>query len=494
MQYYIGIDMGTTNVKAILFQENGTQVICASEPSPVQALAEGQAIYDPEELWALVCRLLSQIVHTLSLDVKLSALNSIAGIAITGMGEAGVPLSKNGKPLYPIIAWYDTRTMPYVDAWRTEFGEEKLLLITGLRNQHIFTANKLQWLRDNEPNVFAQMAMWHCVPDYISFCLTGCSAMDYSLAARTMMMNIETFDWSEEILQYIGIDRKRLPQIVPAGTRVGTLTLEASQACGLPAGIPVFAGGHDHICGALAVGVFEEGSMLDSSGTAEEVLLASSCWKLTQPVGLLGFNVGPHVVKNRYYLSGGIPASGASVDWFRRQFGEGEPGAPLANGLLFLPHLRGSSSPDRSPVSAGAFIGLRDYHTPTDLRQAVYEGVCMEMRLMADSLRKDQELTRVVSIGGGTKNKVWLQTKADVLNHPIEIPKVRESTALGAAMLAAIGAGQYADAESAFAATYQLEETVRPRADYAEQYHAQYQKFKKLYPALFRLYSDLQSC
>lgn len=488
MQYYIGIDMGTTNTKAVLFQEDGAVLASAKQPTPFRQQPDGGTVCDPEALWGIVCGLLSQVASHLERE----ALHRIGGIAVTGMGEAGVPLDRSGAPLYPIIAWYDPRTLPYVRRWQADVGAEKLLDITALRNQHIFTANKLQWLRDNEPSLFQRMQRWHCVPDYISYRLTGRSAIDYSLAARTMLFDLKGLCWSPELTDYVGVSRDILPPPLPSGSLIGPVTPEAAAACALPAGIPVFTGGHDHICGAYAVGAFRPGCLLDSSGTAEEVLLSSPQLEPVYAMGRKGYNVGPHVFPGQYYLSGGIPASGASVDWSRRQFRDAPVGTPGANGLLFLPHLRGGSSPERNPTTAGTFLGIRDRHDVADLRQAVYEGVCLEMRLLADALLDSGSLAQVVSIGGGTKDPLWLQTKADVLAHPVIVPEVQESTALGAALLAAVGSKRYESYEDAFLHTFRIGATVLPRPEYAETYQTLYQKFKKLYPSLSKLYDILQ--
>jgi len=480
MQYFLGIDLGTTNIKGIVFQDDGVEVCSASEPSPVQPLGEGGAVYDPKALWNIACRLLSILTEYLRLERGEEEWKNLAGAAVTGMGEAGVPLGTDGTPLYPVIAWYDSRTRIYADRWREEFGNDRLFQITALRNQHIFTANKLMWLQEHEEDTMKQMERWHCVPDYISFCLTGQSVMDVSLAARTMLFDLSKGDWSEELLKFVGVKRTVLPRVVPSGSFIGPVSGQAAAATGLPEGMPVFAGGHDHICGALAVGIFRQGCLLDSSGTSEELLVSSPQLERVWHLGGMGYNVGPHVVPGQFYLAGGMPASGASVDWFRRQFGQRHAGQPGANGLLFVPHLRGSSSPERRGTAAGAFLRIRDFHTGDDFAQAVYDGVCMEARLLAESLLDSERLERMVSIGGGTKNPVWMQTKANVMNKPVEVPEVREAAAFGAALLAAVGAGRYASCQEAFSKTYRIGEIVRPHSEAVEIYQERYQEFQNV--------------
>lgn len=486
MQYLIGIDAGTTNQKAILFNEQGTVICQAIRPSPLTAFPDGTAVYEADAVWGQICAILREITAQAGKEV----LPHIAGVAVTGMAEAGVPLSGKGDALYPFIAWYDPRTIPYAGWWKERFSPERITEITGLKVQHIFSVNKLMWLRDQEPAIFQRMNRWACMEDYIAWKLTGVLKMDYSIGSRTMMMDLQKKVWSRQIMEAAGLNPDLMPELVPSGTKVGSVTAEAAHCTGLLEGTPVFAGGHDHVCGALACGILRKDAVLDSSGTAEEILAASSDPVQVGKLGMEGYNVGHHVASGLYYMAGGIPASGASVDWFSRQFPSGDREAlkkPGANGLLFLPHLRGSSSPTRNPASSGAFLGIRHYHTHADFSQAVYEGLCYEFRLALQQLTQGQQPEKIVAIGGGTKNRHWIQVKANVTGLPIEIPAIQESTALGAALLAGIGAGMYASAEDAAARVYRVGETVLPNLAFQMEYDRQFAVFSDLYDVLLPL-------
>ena len=494
MKYIIGIDIGTTNIKVIFFDDAGHIAAEMGTPSPTGIDGDGKTVYDPLKIWRTVCVLLKHNSNVITAEYGSQALQQICGIAVTGMGEAGVPLDAEGNELYPIIPWYDTRTLPYVDLWRESLGDDRLFAITGLKNQHIFTANKLRWLKDQEPEVFAKMRRWHCVPDYIGYKLTNCSAIDRSLASRTMLLNMSKGQWSESMLKAAGLSVDIMPPIVRSGTRIGELTSHASEQCGIPAGTPVFSGGHDHICGALADGIFGAGQVLDSSGTAEEVLVSTDLSEDIFRLGRKGFNVGYHVASNHYYIAGGIPASGASVDWFHREFSPLEAGGSLpgANGILFLPHLRGSSSPSRDQISRGAFLGVSAAASKSDFLQAVYEGICFEARHLMEQILENKAPKRIVSIGGGTKNKAWLQVKADVFGLPVEVPEIRESTAFGAALLAGIGAGLYHDEQDAFSRTYRVGLRVEPNLAAHSVYKNTYPIFRELYESLLPLNEKLK--
>lgn len=488
MQYLIGIDAGTTNQKAILFDENGTIICQSRRPSPLTTFPDGSAVYDAGAVWGQICALLREITSGVSREI----LGRIAGIAVTGMAEAGVPLSKSGEPLYPFIAWYDARTAPYAAWWNRQGRAAEITEITGLRVQHIFSVNKLMWIRDHLPDVYERMSAWACMEDFIAFRLSGVLKMDVSIGSRTMMMDLEKRCWSSDILKAAGISPDVLPELVSSGSFVGRVTERASAETGLLSGTPVYAGGHDHVCGALACGVLSPGVVLDSSGTAEEILAASPDVSRIQELGREGFNVGCHVAAKRYYMAGGIPASGAAVDWFRNQFSP-EASCGRAEGLLFFPHLRGGSSPDRNADSRGAFLGVRHFHTRADFQQAVYEGLSFEFRQGLLRLTKGICPEKIIAIGGGTKNRRWIETKASVTGLPIEIPAIQESTALGAAMLSGIGAGIYASAEDAAARVYRVGETVRPNPALREAYERKFLIFSQVYEALLPLNQQLSN-
>jgi len=485
MNYTIGIDAGTSNCKVILFDEDGYLIEEKRKASPVMKADNGEAVYPADEVWTEIAAMVREVTHKVGQKIT----DSVVGLAVTGMGEAGVPLDASGEALYPFIAWYDPRTIPYVDWWRKTFGEDRLLRITGTKPQHIFSVNKILWLKDNRPDIFAGMRHWACMEDFLAFRLTRRLKMDYSIGSRTMMMDIGRGSWSPEILARAGISENMLPELVPSGTLVGEVTAEAAQMTGLKSGTMVFTGGHDHVCGALASGIFADNVILDSSGTAEEVLTATRDGERLRLLGSRGFNVGRHVYGDLFYTAGGIPASGATMDWFGGVWPLTEQERRLkvagAHGMMFMPHLRGSSTPTRDQKSKGAFLGLREYHTGSDFSQAVTEGLCYEFRQVALALLGDESPQKIVAIGGGTKNRDWIQTKADVMQAVIEIPQIQEATALGAALLAGIGAGLYKNAEDAVRRTYKSGQIVEPDPSKAELYARGFETYRELFTRLY---------
>lgn len=482
--YLIGIDVGTTNVKVVAFNIAGNSVAQASRPTPVTPLEAGSAVYDPDVIWHCITALIQEVLGSLPPHFF------VEGVAVTGMGESGLLLDKTGKALYPMIAWFDKRMVPVSDWWKSNISQNEVLEITGQRVQYILAANKIMWIKSNFPEIFSRAWKWVCAEGFVAYCLTGEAAMEHSIACRTMLMELAQRKWSERLLNHAGIPQHIMPQLVPAGGLIGVVTHKAASQTGLLKGTPVFAGGHDHVCGAFASGVIESEQILDSSGTAELVLTPISDKKELYARGNSGFNIGTHVAPGRFYASGGITASGATMDWFQKISGittEAASGkVPGAHGLIFLPHLRGGSSPLRDANSRGAFIGITDNSSMPDFSQAVCEGVCMEYRLVQESLLRNRKPKSIIAIGGGTRNPHWLQTKANIIKTPIEVPQVRESTALGAAMLAGIGAHIYKDAEDALAKTYHPTKRIEPDFTLSKMYDDKFEIYRGLYNTLIK--------
>lgn len=500
MEYLLGLDIGTTHLKAGIFTLQGEPVVVKLASTPSHNLGEGRAIYNPDELWDSVCGLLKETTG------RLESGDKILSVAIASMGEAGLLIDGEGKPLTPIIAWYDSRGKAVVDQWTASFGAQRALSITGLTPDYIYSLMKLLWLRQHEPKMVAKANKWLCMMDYIIYRLTGEFATDYSIASRTMLFDISRRDWSEEIAKVAGLDISLFPKAYPGGHVVGQVTKVAAQSTGLHQGLLVCTGGHDHICGAFATGVFEPGKALDSLGTAESLVAAYRDIPNLEPEAVKGFGVGCHVVSDAYYLLAGITASGLSVEWFKNEFGGVEQGvadsrgvniydvlvetarqSPVgARGLVFVPHMRGAGPPDPDPYSRGAFVGIRDYHERKDFIRAILEGLAFEFAftLWESEDVLGQAVSKIQAIGGGTKNQLWMEIKSAVLNMPVEVPAVQESTLLGAALLGGLGAGVYRDEQEALAETYRVLYTHEPDPELVKQYEPIYETYTEVVPLI----------
>lgn len=489
----IGVDIGTTNIKAVAFALNGSELAKTSIPTQTHYPRPEWAYYEPEEIWRAICTVLRQIVQQLPTGV------TPASIAFASMGEAAVPVDAQGNPTYPAIAWFDRRTQPQLAWWREHVGEETVARIAGLPFNPIFGVNKLMWLRDNEPDAFRRTVRWLNMADYGAFRLSGAQATDYSLASRTMVLDVAQVRWSAHLLDAVGFDHSLFAELVPSGTQVGRVHATAAAETGLPIGLPVASGGHDHVCGALALGISEPGDLFDSMGTAESLFVAAEKAQPGPEVVAVGLAQGIHTAPNRAYIMGGVYFSGGCVDWVRQlllSHGNGSyetllamaADAPLGSGgVTFLPHLRGGNPPHIDPQSRGAFIGLSSDTGPGHVARAVLEGLAYEYQQAYDSMVKTFGFSpgRILATGGGARNPLWLRIKASLMGRPLTIAQVDEAVCLGAAMLGGVGAGVYAGFEDAAARVRYATEVVEPDVTWHELYQARYREvFLPLYGVL----------
>jgi xylulokinase len=494
----IGADVGTTSIKVLAFDRSGRAVARASSPTPTRYPAPGRAVHDPEELWGAFAKTLREVVDGLD-DPR-----RVASVAVASFAEAAVPLDAQGRPTHDVIAWFDARSRPQAERLDRELGRDRLFALTGLSLQPIFGLCKLLWLRENEPDAFARTATWLNIADYVAFRLSGVPATDYSLASRTLALDLRRLEWAGDLLEEVGVPAGLFAPLRQGGSLLGPVTREAAEATGLPESAGVAVGGHDHVCGALAVGVAQTGTMLNSLGTAEAIFLPLDS-PLTDPeVGRQGYAQGAHVA-GRYYVFGGQYTSGASVAWFREAFGggadydalisEAEGVPPGALGAFFLPHLRLANPPHDDPRSRGAFVGLTADVGRAALFRAVLEGLAFDSRNSLEPLLDHagvDGLRAIHAIGGSTQNRLLMQIKATVFGQRITVAGVEEATSLGAAVLGGIGAGVYADVPSALKELRHAETPVDPVPDEVPFYDAAFRRvYRKIYPSLKEAHHEI---
>jgi xylulokinase len=328
----IGIDIGSSNLKAAVFELNGKIVAKHSVTNPLNYFCEEWTEYNPEKIWEGVVFCLQSCMNTLGQDVK--------AVSISSMGEVGIPLDKNNFPLYPAISWFDKRTVPQADWWVNNFGKEKVLSITGMPLDPMYSINKIMWLRDNIPDVYKSMKKWVCLPDYILFKLTGELSTDYTIASRTMAFDIRKKDWSEELCEAVGIDIALFPSVAPSGTVVGIVTASASEVTSLPKGTPVVLGGHDHACVALALGLFSSDEIIDSTGTGEAIAFISDSPKLPDSIAATNrYACYPHCLPGKYLVLGHLGVVGGILKWVLNITG-GKIVEPELNSklIIYFPH------------------------------------------------------------------------------------------------------------------------------------------------------------
>jgi xylulokinase len=506
MTYLAAIDLGSTTLKAAIFDLAGNIVAAACRPT-VQAHPDAAhpewTVWMPDQIWGDSAAAMQEAVS------QLDDPRQIAGVAVTGMGMDGVPVDEDGRWLYPFISWHCPRTQPQFDWWSQQVTAEKTFAIGGNTLWRFSTALRLLWMAEHEPQILRRTHKWLLIEDYVNMMLCGRMATDYTMASCTLLFDQRRLLWSDEMLGLAGIDRRLLAHPYPSGALLGEVTQAAAAATGLPAGTPVVLGGHDYLCGALPVGAIRPGVVLDVSGTWEIVLATIPEPILTPEAQRTGVTVEAHVARDLYAIWGGAVSSDM-LEWYRQEFGfearyhadrcggvdwdflmTGAAAAPPgAHGVMFLPHLSGAGCPTVDPLSLGAFAGLSNRATKNDMLRAIIEGLDYQFLDIVRTMRADLGVPcdKMIVVGGAARNKFWMQNKADMMGGlfgtAIEVSEVEEATLLGAAMLAGIGVGLYRDEADAFEHVCKPSQIYEPDPAAGRTYADLYPIFRQLYPAL----------
>jgi xylulokinase len=487
MAFVLGIDVSTTATKAVLIDESGA------------VLGTGVAEYGyevPQPLW-------SEQDPALWWDGAVAAIGSVlastgvpgsevAAIGLTGQMHGLVLLDAADRVLRPAILWNDQRTAHACDEIRETIGADRLIRITGNDALTGFTAPKLVWVRDHEPDVWSRVAHVLLPKDFVRLHLTGQHAIDVADGAGTILFDLAARTWSREIVQALRIDPAWLPAVFEGPDVTGSVTAAAAQATGLRAGTPVVAGGGDQSANAVGLGAVDEGTPVLSLGTSG-VVFAPTRTPIVEPRGRV--HAFCHAVPGRWHLMSVMLSAAGSLRWFRDTLAPGEAygaltdaaaGVPAgSDGLLFLPYLTGERSPHPDPLARGAFVGLTISHDRRHLTRAVLEGVAFGLRdgldLMTAAGMPAPRLIR--ASGGGTASPLWRQILADVLEAQVATVATTEGAAYGAGVLAAVGSGWFRTVPEAAAAWVEATVTASPGADVSI-YRERHAAYRELYPAL----------
>lgn len=491
----LGLDIGTTGCKAILFSIDGTQIAKTSREYNVDIPRSQFAEQNLEKVWLLAQEAICEVVY-------ISRVKEIEAIGLSVHGEAITPVDEGGRSIRPTILGMDTRTGSQNDWLRERIGSEAIFTRTGMPIHTINTLPKLMWIKEHEPEVWKSASKFLLVEDFFIQKMTGKAAISQCLASRTQLCDLQTGTWADEILNILDLDPSRLANIKPSGTAIGILSEELSSQFGLTNRPQIVTGGHDQACGALGVGLTTPGLASVSTGTAEvvEVVLPSPI--VSNPLFEGNISVYNHVIPGLYLAMTLNHSGGMSLRWFRDGFCESQMhqsaqentdaydlmlsgvSADPSN-LLVLPHFAGSGTPTFDTASKAAILGLTFATTRADIAKAILEGLTFELRLNLEILKAGGVKIDVLrAIGGGSKSPLWLQLKADITGFPVVTPKITEAAGFGAALLAGVGVGLFSSAAEAANLFLQLSHQYTPDPIRITAYNTQFNLYKQVYPAL----------
>ena len=493
----LGIDLSTTGAKALLLDERGQIVASASTPLTLSTPRPLWAEQQPRDWWEATVASIRA-----ALAMADAHGEEVRAVGLTGQMHGLALLDERGEPLRPAILWNDQRTAAECDEIRARLGRDRLIAITGNDALPGFTAPKILWVRHNEPEVYARAAHLLLPKDHLRYRLTGDYAMDKADGSGTLLFGLAARDWSPEVTAALEIPPSWLPPTFEGPAVTGAISAEAAALTGLAAGTPVMAGGGDQAAGAVGVGAIDPGMAAVTLGTSGVVFAATSA-PLFEAEGRL--HAFCHAAPDRWHLMGVMLAAAGSLQWLRDTLAPGVAFETLlaeaaqapagCEGLLFLPYLSGERTPHPDPLARGAWVGLTLRHTRAHLARAVLEGVAFGLRDCFALLARVGlgAMARVRISGGGARSPLWREIVASALAMPLETVAADEGAAYGAALLAGVGAGVWADVATACAATIQPGEVTAPNPDWQVIYERLYPVYQSLYPALRPAFTALGS-
>ena len=490
--YFIGIDLGTSAVKLLLMDEAGNIKNTVSREYPLQFPQPGWSQQNPEDWRNAVMESIPQLLRGFD-------ATQVAGIGCGGQMHGLVILDSQDRVIRPAILWNDGRTEEQVRYLNEDIGREHLSRLTGNIAFAGFTAPKLLWLRENEPDNFSRISKIMLPKDYINYILTGVHACDYSDASGTLLLDVEHRCWSDEMLEICSVRKEQMPRLYESYQPIGSLRPDIARALGLSQQVLVCAGAGDNAAAAIGTGVIGDGGCNISIGTSGTVFISSKRFASDRNNALHSF---AHA-DGAYHLMGCMLSAASCNRWlmedvyrvrdYALEQAEILPHKLGGNHVFFLPYLMGERSPINDTNARACFIGITLDSSRADLTQAVLEGVAFAIR---DSLEVAKSLGLEISssrlCGGGAKSPLWKRILANVLNLRLESPVSEQGPGMGGAMLAMVACGIFPDVETACRTLVHISSAVEPETDLVEKYEKRYRQFKQIYPALKELFPKLQ--
>lgn len=492
----LGIDVGTTATKAALFTPDGTLRAVSEYEYPLRHVGPSRVEQHPDDWWTAVCSAvrdsLSQVTH---------GAERVAALTVSSQGPTLLALDAAGEPLRPCLIWMDRRAEAEARELEAEFGAETIFNITGNRPDTLYTAAKLRWLRHHEPDVLRRTHQFMQVCGYVVYRLTGAYSLDMANAALLQLRDYASGEWWGDMLEACGVNAAQFPPVLPADHVLGGVTHAAADATGLRPGTPVTVGTLDVGAAALEAGAVDPGIVAEMTGTST-VLIMPNLTGETHPM----FVALPHAITGFHTLVGSTNASGASLRWYRDQFGRIEQRAgeqlqvdpydlitlqaaqidPGSDGVIFLPYMMGERTPIWHTNARGVFFGLSLATPRPALARAILEGTAFGLRHIVETAATlDVQFTEIRAVGGGSRSALWNQIKADILGVPIVLPAASTGAAFGDALLAGLGASLYSDIHAVL--NYVVTLRVRHEPDMNN-----HRRYSDIYPIFRSLYEHLR--
>ena len=492
MKLYIGIDLGTSAVKLLLVDETGAIRREVTKEYPLSFPQPGWSEQNPADWWDGCVSGVRELLEG-------EDASAVAGIGAGGQMHGLVALDTQDAVIRPAILWNDGRTGEEVDYLNKVIGKDRLSALTANIAFAGFTAPKILWMQKHEPENFARIAKIMLPKDYINYKLTGVHCCDYSDASGMLLLDVQHKCWSKEMLDICGVSEGQMPKLFESFEVVGTVLPEIAAELGLPEGVKVVAGAGDNAAAAVGTGVVGEGGCNLSLGTSGTLFISSDHFGVDPNNALHAF---AHA-DGGYHLMGCMLSAASCNKWFCEEIlhtadypAEQKPITEEKlgrNHVFFLPYLMGERSPINDVNARGCFVGMTMDTSRADLTQAVLEGVAFAIRDSLEVARSlGLDIPRTKLCGGGAKSPLWRKIFANVLGIPLEMVKTEQGPGYGGAMLAMVGCGQYASVQAASDALVELASVTEPDPEFTARYEAQYQKFRKIYPAMKNIFPDLQ--
>lgn len=505
MRYLIGIDLGTSATKTVLFDETGKIIASASREYPLYQPQNGWAEQKPEDWKKATLETLKEVVETSHISKE-----NIKGLGISGQMHGLVMLDERGEVLRPAIIWCDQRTGKECEEIIQRVGKERLIELTANPALTGFTASKILWVRKYEPDTYAKCRHILLPKDYIRYVLTGIFATEVSDASGMQLLDVPNRCWSDEVLEKLEIEKELLPKVYESIEVTGTISSEIAQRTGLSAETIVVGGAGDNAAAAVGTGIVKEGRAFTTIGTSGVVYAHSNKVVIDKKGRVHTFCCA---VPGAWQVMGVTQSAGLSLKWFKDNFCENYiiqaerenkdvyelinqvvEKIPIGSGkLIYLPYLMGERTPHLDPDCRGAFFGLSAIHTRENMLRAVMEGVSYSLKDCYEILvEMGIGIEEMMVCGGGGKSPVWKQMLADLYGCQVKTVTAKEGPALGAAILAGVGAGIYKDVEEGCQRVLEMKDGCAPNEKEREQYLKYYEIYKELYPNLKQEFQKLQ--